>query len=147
MVPLDLTTGVRVQVRFYALLTKETVEVLVVEAKGETGVGSASNADAIYIEAMAVAGLISWSPSALVFDFRELTYEWGDHFTSTLSAGRFVQTCNTLPTAVVVSGKCREGFESLISDEMFDEDPSDWLFQSLEAATSAVLERPRSDLC
>lgn len=147
MVPLDLKADVRVQVEFYALLTNETVKVLVVEAKGETGIGSASNADATYITAMAVAGLISWSPSALIFDFRELTYEWGDQFLNTLSAGDFARTGSALPTAVVVSGKCRAGFESLISDEMFDEDPSDWLFESVPEATSAVLARPRSDLC
>ena len=106
------------------------------------------------MRAVAAAGLEAWEPSALIFDFSELDYVWGDMLQGVLGAGRgkvhwvhlvssesisegFDFKNGDLPTLVVVSDRCRIAVRSLIEQEM-SEDPEKWMFDSLEAAISAM---------
>jgi hypothetical protein len=123
---------------------------LIIRFVGQYGVGHIGNPDAIYMTAVASAGLDAWHPNRLVFDFRELEYTWGDMLDSVLRAGKgrvsvLELICSgkssglkdmqprDIPTAVVVSDKCREAVTSLLVQEM-REDPAKWLFDSLQAA-------------
>ena len=54
------------------------IDVLVMAVRGVWGHGSAGNPDARAMLARARAALVAWDPDALVFDFRELDYQWGD---------------------------------------------------------------------
>lgn len=139
----ELTDGTNVTVAFSKTrLPTERGSVLIVTVRGRTGIGCGSNGDAAYIEAMARAALCMIQPSALVFDFREFEYEWGDMMAATLGAGDQQYVDSEFPTAVVVSDLCRKGLTSLVSDEMFAK-PDDWLFESLESAVDFVDRRRR----
>jgi hypothetical protein len=71
------------------------------------------------------------SPEALVFDFRDLRYEWGDQMAELL--GRW-----GVPFAVVTSPLNAPGLSTLVSSELFNDDPNSVLFTSLEQALAAV---------
>ena len=126
---------------------------LIIRFVGQYGVGCKGNGDAAYMNAVASAGLAAWNPNRLILDFRELEYVWGDMLTSVLCVGdgrvRYLELLGSgiadpkdmqpgnIPTAVVISDKCREGITSLLVQEM-REDPAKWLFGSLEGALAAV---------
>jgi hypothetical protein len=118
-----------------------------------------------HISAAIMAGTEAWEPDALVLDFRNLEYSWGDGMQETLRAGErwhqtrlaAVQLSNLLGTprpvhfctAIIASARCRDGLTSLLRDEM-REDPERWLFDSLDACVepldhrlaSAALDQP-----
>lgn len=130
-----------IQCRFYTCdsPTLDYGEILVVRFEGTCGYGSGSNGDCVYMAAMTQAGLTAFEPLALVLDMRGLSYEWGDMMGHVLAAGSDQYVDAPFPTAVVVSDRCREGLTSLVQDEM-DEEPEEWLFESLELACQAVGE-------
>jgi uncharacterized protein len=107
-----------------------------------------------FMNASILAGLEAFEPDALILDFRDLAYTWGDQMHGTLrQAASWAQAkfgprllFNTLfagdgpesfPTAIISSEKCHEGLWSLVQDEMNDE-PSRWIFPSLEAAAETL---------
>jgi hypothetical protein len=123
---------------------------LIIRFTGQYGVGCKGNGDAVYMRAVASAGLEPWHPNRSVFDFRELEYVWGDMLDSVLrtgqgrvsvmellASGKISDSKNMqamdIPTAVVVSDKCRKAVTSLLVEEMLEE-LTKWLFDSLEAA-------------
>jgi hypothetical protein len=123
------------------------------------GVAANDGADAgtyRFIAASVLAGLEAWDAAALVLDFRELSYAWGDGMADALRAGErwhqpraadaqllnifCVRGTDRFYTAVVASPKCREGLTSLLRDEMYEE-PVRWLFDSLDAALASLDDR------
>jgi hypothetical protein len=137
--PFDLAIGVNVVVSFSttALPSANHCDVLIVSAHARTGIGSGNNLDAAYIQAMARAALTMNRPAALIFDFRDFEYEWGDMMCATLAAGDKQYVNSVFPTVVIVSDKCRKGLTSLIKEEM-QANPADWLFEDFESALEAV---------
>lgn len=127
-----------IQVEFFTGLLPSAGDLLVVKCSGECGYGSGSNDDCTFMAAMTKAGLEAFSPSILIFDFRQLRYEWGDQMLRVLAAGDGQFIDQPFPTAVVVSDLCREGLSSLVRDEMFGEKVEDWLFDSLSDAVQVV---------
>lgn len=130
------------------------VDALIIKFVGSYGVGCKGNDDASYMCAVTSAGLEAWRPHALIFDFAELDYVWGDMLREVLSVGKGkvgVLEMLTLgkiaaisdakpgdiPTFVVVSDRCRKAVGSLLVEEM-SEDPAKWMFDSLETAVSAI---------
>jgi hypothetical protein len=80
--------------------------------------------------AMIVAGLEAWRPAAVVLDFTDLAYTWGDEMLDVLTAPSrwyagnrgeaellqiFGERPAVLPVAVVASNQCRDGLVSLIA--------------------------------
>jgi hypothetical protein len=142
LTPHSLTEMSDVKVAFFTcpLPSKSYCEALIVRCTGECGFGSNSNADAQFMTAMVKAGLAAWEPVALVLDLRELKYQWGDQMLGVLCAGEgYYYDWSSPPTAVVVSGLCRDGLTSLIEKEMGgNQRAADWLYESIEDAVSAV---------
>lgn len=96
-------------------------------------------------------------PDGLIMDFRRLQYEWGDNLTEPLayhpdekpdslidddddSAFTRPQQLSDFPVVYVVSDFNRKGLTSLMTDELFLL-PSDYLFESLDAAIEAIANR------
>lgn len=88
------------------------------------------------IEEVMTELLESEHPDALILDFCDLKYSWGDEMARTLQApmewfgGEF-------PVAIITSELNREGLTSLVRDEMLRE-PSDWLSDSEETALTLI---------
>jgi hypothetical protein len=101
--------------------------------------------------AVIMAGLEAWRPWALILDLRGLEYSWGDQMENvlqtaerwyeplqpTLAAFGGESTPREFPVAVVVSDLNRDGFESLVREQMGRE-PRDLLFETLEDAIAAL---------
>ena len=113
------------------------VQALVVSFHGQYGYGSKGNGDAIFMTAVIKAGLAAWHTSALILDLREMVYEWGDMIGSAIDAGAGQYIKARFPTAVVISKLNRDGLTTFVEKEMGDE-PSHWLFESLEDALHHV---------
>jgi hypothetical protein len=71
-----------------------------------------------------------------------LKYEWGDEMAGVLfyCSNHPIETGLKIPVAVVTSELNRDGFTSLVRDEML-ECPDDWLFADLNAAISSLQHR------
>lgn len=80
---------------------------LILQFSGVFGIGSAGNGNADLMRVVTRAALEAWSGHALVFDLRELDYEWGNGIWAALSSGG-----ERLPSALVVSDLCRGGFST-----------------------------------
>ncbi len=79
--------------------------VLVIRYSGEYPFGSGGNADAIYMHAMAKAAVEAFEPWAVVHDFSELRYEWGDMLEMVFGVGPQIEPS---PVAIVVGPDCEE---------------------------------------
>jgi hypothetical protein len=93
--------------------------------------------DIRFMDAMKLAGIRLWVPRALIFDFTELCYEWGDEMDSLFRKSAADPSNESLPKAAVVSAKNRAGLTSLLRQEM-GIDPETVLFNSLDEAVAAV---------
>ena len=110
--------------------------VLVAKFSGVSGHGCANNGDAKYMSAMTTAAIFLWSPSAVLFDLRELEYEWGDLMAEVLD----IPACHRLPATAIISDLNKIGLTSLVSSEL-GMDPNEILFDSWDTA----MERLHSD--
>ena len=135
LTPLDIREDVSVDHAYFQTSLPSTphMDVLVVRFSGVSGFGCANNDDATYMDAMIRAGIVSWDPSAVLLDLREMAYEWGDMMVNPLCAGHGYFVDGSLPIAVVVSGLNRDGLTSLVADEMQSE-PATLLFETMDAA-------------
>lgn len=101
--------------------------------------------------ALAMAGVEAWFAPAVIFDLRELRYEWGDELTRLFSVKPqtfhpeyvLYQTLSPTrdsyqyPVAIVVSDLNRKGLTSLVAQELRKR-PEDFLFDTLESAVVSV---------
>lgn len=78
---------------------------------GTYGWGSQGNSDADFIAAIKAAALEVLHVHAVVFDFREMQYEWGNRIWNVLPC-RQPDGGDSLPVAIVISDQCRKGFSS-----------------------------------
>ena len=85
---------------------------LVLEFSGKYGLGSEGNTDADYIDAIKAAALAILNVEAVVFDFRNMSYEWGNRIWNVLQVNRPDDESGGLPVAMVISDKCCKGFSS-----------------------------------
>jgi len=96
---------------------------LVLEFVGRYGHGSGGNDDATFMRAITLSAISAWDAGAVLFDLRELDYEWGDEIWSVFGSQSIPPAMLEEPQALIVSDRCREGF-STCSDmvpEMFDD--------------------------
>jgi hypothetical protein len=137
-------------------LPRTAYKVLIVTASGVAANQRPHAGTYRSISAAIMAALEAWEPDALVLDFRELEYKWGDGMQETLRAGErwhqpriaasrlFATLGVTRPgrfyTTIVASPKNREGLTSLLRQEM-REDPARWLFDTVDGCLAALDER------
>ena len=125
--------------------------ILVVAFAGKYRAGGEGVDDASYMAAVTAAGLQAWNPRGLVFDLIQLTYHWGHELTVALGLGKkglssFEEVLlgraeaierSDIPTSIVASAENRSAIASLLGEEM-SVNPSDWVFDSLDAAVLRV---------
>jgi hypothetical protein len=83
---------------------------VVLEFSGTYRWGSQGNADADFIAAIKAAALEILHVQAVVFDFRCMSYEWGNRIWNVLPCRE--PGGDLLPAAIVVGDPCRKGFSS-----------------------------------
>jgi hypothetical protein len=101
---------------------KHHATAMVLKFSGTYGVGSDGNGDADFMHVITLAALSAWHCHAVVFDLRELSYEWGNAIWGVF--GRAARSFGEdLPCALVVSDLCRGGFSTCqkLVPPMFDE--------------------------
>lgn len=118
---------------------KHDPTILVLKFSGAYGIGSEGNCDATLMQAITNAALSTWYSHAIVFDLREMRYEWGDAIWRVFGRGAQSHFVEGLPIALVVSDLCRSGFMScqVLVPPIFDD---------LESAIAFVSEPARNKL-
>ena len=76
-------------------------------------------------------------PDGLILDFTHLKYEWGDRMACCICDPKD-EMGEEFPYRIVISSLNKVGLTSLIENELFDEEPSDWLVGSMEEALALV---------
>lgn len=125
----------------------ENVDVLVVSFSGEYPDGSLGNQHADYMKAITVYGLVSFDPDAIVLDFRDLSYRWGNSIFGVFQA--ISQMCDQerepdepcFPVAIAASEKCMAGLSSLLVPA--DADRPENLFDDLDKAILHARKKAR----
>jgi hypothetical protein len=131
----------RLQYRIFtcALGGKHNPTALVLRFAGTYGVGSAGNGDGDFMRVITRAATSAWHCHAVVYDLRELAYEWGDSIWGVFGHGVPPSGVEGLPCALVVSDSCRGGFSTcrgLVPP----------MFEDLESAITFVGEPARAKL-
>ena len=111
-----------------------TVRVTVMEWNGVFGDGSQGNDDGVFMRVTTLAALSAWHSNGIVFDLRNLHYEWGDKIWEMYGRGIDPSGVEDLPYATVISEKCMPGFRSCMSII----EPA---FDTLEEAIDEVVTR------
>lgn len=96
---------------------------LVLKFTGTYGIGSAGRRDADFMQAITEAALAAWRCDAVIFDLREMAYEWGDDIWRVFGHGLGYSAISDLRQALIVSDLCRGGFSTCgtIVPPMFDD--------------------------
>jgi hypothetical protein len=114
--------------------------VLIMKFSGVYGHGARGNIDAEYMKAMTRAAIEFTHPFGLIFDFRDLSYEWGDMMGAVLCAGEGRWVKDPMPLAIVVSERCETAITSLLKQELQVKDYSKLMHRTLDSAVSYVDE-------
>jgi hypothetical protein len=91
------------------------VRVTVMEWNGVYGDGSRGNDDGVFMRVTTLGALSAWHANAVVFDLRNLHYEWGDKIWEMFGRGIDPSGVEDIPYSTVVSEKCMPGFKTCIS--------------------------------
>ncbi len=110
---------------------KHNPSALIFEFSGRYGIGAEGNDDAAYMAAVKSAWLAVCHVNAVVFDLRQLEYEWGNSIWNVFYWGwdddaRELpkgEPRDVFPTALVISDLCRKGFSTCqgMVPPMFDD--------------------------
>ncbi|SCW41654.1 hypothetical protein SAMN04487970_100669 [Paenibacillus tianmuensis] len=93
--------------------TVEYRDIIMIKYSGEYGFGSQGNSDAVYMKAMGLAALEAWKADAIILDWSDLKYEWGDMLELALDID--TGCCGpALPMAVIVGPPCEEAVRTLL---------------------------------
>lgn len=119
--------------------TVEYCDIMIIKYSGEYGFGSAGNSDAVYMKAMGRAALEAWEPDAVILEWSELKYEWGDMLALALDID--IGRCEpALPMAVVVGPPCEEAVRTLLLGINSEEglETIEWMFKNKDEAIAYI---------
>ena len=85
---------------------------LILAFSGTYRIGSEGNGDATYMVGIRRAAMAAWHADALVYDLRELRYEWGNAIWALFQGGFGDGDLRGIPSALVISDLCHDGFSS-----------------------------------
>lgn len=119
-------------------ILKSYLKYLVIAFHGEYRYGSAGDNDAAFMRGVITAALVSWDSQGIILNLRDMKYSWGDMLQSVFYVADSIS--KDFPISIIVSDLNREGIISLLKKEMF-EDPSKWIYVSLEDAINAIEEK------
>jgi hypothetical protein len=74
--------------------------------------GTEGTPDADYMRAMTAACLEVWSPDAVIFDFTNLNYKWGNDLAEVIAYPMHVRS-KDFPKCLVLSKSCADAVQSL----------------------------------
>ncbi len=126
----------------YQLTMNGPHRILVVAFRGEYRVGSAGNDDAYFMHAVASAGVEARGPSAIILDFSDLKYVWGDMLERVYDAAPQREGSGQT-FAVVVGKESREALRTLELGELSNEPITTipWIHENLEAAFGYLISQ------
>lgn len=84
---------------------RHTVSLTILEWTGIYGHGSLGNDDAVYMRVITQAALSAWHSHGVIFDLRNLHYEWGNGIWA-------IFRVKDVPFATIISELCRPGFQT-----------------------------------
>ncbi|GLI10717.1 hypothetical protein YDYSG_67530 [Paenibacillus tyrfis] len=119
--------------------TVEYRDIMIIKYSGEYGFGSAGNSDAVYMKAMGRAALEAWKPDAIILDWSDLKYEWGDMLEMVLDID--IGCCEpALPMAVIVGPPCEEAVRTLLLgiDSEEELETIEWVFKNKDEAIDYI---------
>jgi hypothetical protein len=107
-------------------------KILIARFDGEYRIGSRGGPDAYFIYAMTQAAVTVWHPDALLLDFSNLDYQWGDEMGMLLA----LHDRGGLPTAVLGGEKCLPAIATLVFGEKTTQlaTERDGIFENLDEA-------------
>lgn len=118
--------------KFY--LTEDRT-ILIADFDGVAGIRSEGNACSFFIYCKLAEYLIYFTPHAIVLDFRDLEYSWGNSIMRVFQVTEDVLGYGEppyRPIILVVSDKCKAGFASLLR---FNPDQlAEFVFEDLDKA-------------
>jgi hypothetical protein len=138
----------KIEVRFFTAPAADTtcLDILVIKYVGVYRWGSEGWPDATYMRAMAKAGIEALQPSCVIYDASELSYRWGNNF-STAFPNVDLQP-PLVPVAVVIGPGCEPGmpylWSMLATNESVDCGKTVY-FRSMETAWRFVEARLAED--
>lgn len=107
--PIDLTrsSAITHSLRRWARGSKPFLSILHVAFSGKYRDGSGGRPDAYFIRSVVHTAYEIWSPSGIVIDFSDLTYEWGDEMDVAY------ESPGDIPTAIIVGPRCVRALSTL----------------------------------
>lgn len=124
----------------------DSISVLIVSFFGEYPDGSLGRDHATYISKKTISGIIDFNPEAIILDFRELTYNWGNSLISVFQdIALFKDGENTVdepsfPIIIATSAKSKNGLLSLLTPSTSTENP-DFIFEDINLAIKEAAKR------
>jgi len=137
--PLDISTFSEINATFASAEDAESHSTILLAAFDGHASNSHGQRSFRHIEALMAGNMVAIEPDAVILDFTNLKYEWGDEMAGLLfyCSNHPIETGLKIPVAVVTSKLNRDGLTSLVRDEMLLS-PDDWLFADLDAAVSYI---------
>ncbi len=125
---------------------KDNIDVLMVSFYGEYPDGSLGKKHATYISDKVFSGFINFDPEAIILDFRELKYSWGNSLLAVFqNIAQFKDAENeegepNFPVIILTSEKSKNGLLSLLTPATSNEIP-DYFFEDEQKAIKSAEER------
>ncbi len=110
-------TELPVSISHNILTHSRGVSILYLKCQGVYHFGSAGKPEAVEIYQRATQLLHTTSASALLLDYAELDYQWGDDLMLTFQIDNPHNPSRALPLAVVVGAKCQAAIKSLLETD------------------------------
>ncbi len=140
--PLDISTFSDINATFASAENADTHSTVLLAAFDGHAFSSHGQSSFRHIEALTAGNMVAIEPDAVILDFTNLKYDWGDEMAGVLfyCSNHPIETGLKIPVAVVTSDLNLDGLTSLVRDEML-ECTTDWLFADLNAAISSIQYR------
>ena len=125
---------------------EDKIDVLIISFTGEYPKGSAGNNHATFITKNVICGIIEFNPDAIILDFRELAYTWGNSILDVFTQISFLKNSEntendpSFPVSLIVSEKSKNGFLSLLTPTNSNELPN-WMFENIDKAIKNAAEK------
>jgi hypothetical protein len=133
----------QIQCKFLHGESSNRRSILVVKFTGQYRDGSLGNPDAGFMNAMIIAALTAWEPSAAIIDLSQLKYVWGDMLEVVFpgDAGEIGDV--HIPTVLIVGDECREAIRTLMFGVNSTKSLSEveWVHESLNDAWADIERR------
>lgn len=122
------------------------IDVLIVSFSGNYPNGSLGKNHAKFITTNTITGLINFDPDAVILDFRELEYNWGNNILDVFECISFLKDSENsenepnFPVLLLVSEKSKNGILSLLNLTDARELPN-WISEDLNIVIENAIKK------